>query len=380
MVNIIYRHYKEGDETNLADLFNLTFQQAGGMIRTPKNWYWRFVKSPGFEPDMCQIAEDVDKKKVVGAIQVNLVELIPIGKKKYWMGEINDVATLPEYAKMGIATKLMKMSIEYMEQKGCDFSILSTGFKGLARTKLYQKFGYYDTEREMFFIQIPNIFQLIRNVCAFAILFPVFFAISYFPRFLNRIRIKFNNFFKDFSYEISHNKKHFEYMSAINKIMPKYYEGYPKYDIVKFLWARIKVPARRQKPTYIIIKKGEKIIGGSVITHQNVYAFKYGIKIRLGIIHEIFLDKNIFNNSKNLYFGYIYLIDKVMKAATRRLLGVVIYNSTIKDKDLNQAFKGMNCLRVRIDVIMIKELKKNLRFPHIKKPLFIPSYLTIGFP
>jgi len=169
-------------------------------------------------------------------------------------------------------------------------------------------------------------------------------------------------------------------MSAINKIMPKYYEGYPKYDIVKFLWARIKVPARRQKPTYIIIKKGEKIIGGSVITHQNVYAFKYDIKIRLGIIHEIFLDKNIFNNSKNLYFGYIYLIDKVMKAATRRLLGVVIYNSTIKDKDLNQAFKGMNFLRVRSDVIMIKELKKNLRFPHIKKPLFIPSYLTIGFP
>ncbi|MFX0134504.1 MAG: GNAT family N-acetyltransferase [Candidatus Hodarchaeota archaeon] len=296
------------------------------------------------------------------------------------IGEINDVATLPDYVKRGIASKLMKMSIEYMTQKGCDFSILSTGFKGFARTKLYQKFGYYDSEREMFFIQLPNLFQLIRNVCAFAILFPVLFAISYFPRFLNRIRIKFNRFFKDFSYEINHNKNHFEYMNAMNEIMPKYYEGYPEYDEIKFLWARIKVPAKRQKPTYVIIKKSEKIIGGSVITHENVYAFKYGIKIRLGIIHEIFLDKNIFNNSKNLYLGYIYLIDKVMKAATRRLLGVVIYNSTIKDKDLNRAFKGMNFLRIRSDVIMIKELKKNLRFPYIKKPLFIPTYLTFGFP
>ena len=380
MVNIIFRHYKEGDETQLADLFNLAYQQSGGMVRTPKNWYWRFVKSPGFEPEMCQIAEDIDKKKVVGAIQVNLVEMIPIGHEKYLMGEINDVATLPDYVKKGIATKLMKMSIEYMEQKGCDFSILSTGFKGFARTKLYQKFGYYDTEREIFFIQFPNLLQLIRNVWGFALLFPVFFTISYFPRVLNRIRIKVNHFFKDFSYEINHNKKHFEYMSAINKIIPKYYEGYPEYDKSKFLWARIKVPARRQKPTYIIIKKSGKIIGGSVITHQNVYAFKYGIKIRLGIIHEIFLDKHIFNNSKNLYLGYIYLIDKVMKAATRRLVGVVIYNSTIKDEDLNQAFKGTNFLRIRSDVIMIKELKKNLRFPHIKKPLFIPSYLTIGFP
>lgn len=380
MVNIIFRHYKEGDETQLADLFNLAFQRGGGMVRTPKNWYWRFVKSPGFEPEMCQIAEDVDKKKLVGAIQVNLVEMIPIGQEKYLMGEINDVATLPDYIKRGIATKLMKMSIEYVKKKGCDFSILSTGFKSIARTKLYQKFGYYDTEMGMFFIQFPNLVQLIRNVCAFAILFPVFFDISYFPRFLNRIRIKFNRFFKDFSYEINHNKKHFEYMSAINKIIPKYYEGFPEYDKSKFLWARIKVPADRQKPTYIIIRKSGKIVGGSVITHQNIYAFKYGIKIRLGIIHEIFLDKSIFNNYKDLYLGYIYLIDKIMKAATRRLLGVLIFNSTIKDEDLNQAFKGMNFLRIQGNVVMIKELKKNLSFPHIKKPFFKPTYLSFGVP
>ncbi|MFX1305182.1 MAG: GNAT family N-acetyltransferase [Promethearchaeota archaeon] len=380
MVNIIYRHYKEGDEMKLADLFNLAFQQAGGMVRTPKNWYWRFVKSPGFEPYMCQIAEDVDKKKIVGAIQVNLVEMIPIGQEKYLVGEINDVATLPDYTKSGIATKLMKLSTEYMEQKGCDFSILSTGFKGFARTKLYQKFGYYDIERGLFFIQFPNLFQLIRNVCAFAILFPVFFTISYISRFLNRVRIKFNPFFKDFSYEIVHNKKHFEYMSAINKIMPKYYEGYPEYDKSKFLWARIKVPANRQKPTYIIIRKSGKTVGGSVITHQNIYAFKYGIKIKLGIIHEIFLDKSIFNNYKDLYLGYIYLIDKTIKAATRRSLGILIYNSTMKDVDLNQAFKGMNFLKIKGNVVMIKELKTNVSFPHITKPFFNPTYISFGVP
>ncbi len=169
-------------------------------------------------------------------------------------------------------------------------------------------------------------------------------------------------------------------MSAINKIMPKYYEGYPEYDKSKFLWARIKVPANRQKPTYIIIRKSGKTVGGSVITHQNIYAFKYGIKIKLGIIHEIFLDKSIFNNYKDLYLGYIYLIDKTIKAATRRSLGILIYNSTMKDVDLNQAFKGMNFLKIKGNVVMIKELKTNVSFPHITKPFFNPTYISFGVP
>ena len=379
MTNIIYRHYRQGDEKQLADLFNLAFQR-NGVVRTPKTWHWRLVQSPGYEPEMCKIAEDIDKKKIVGCILVNLIEIIPIGQKKYLIGDINDVTTLPDYTKRGIATKLMEISIDYMKQKGCDYSILSAGSKGYARSRLYQKFGYFDIEKELLFFQIPNLIQIIRNINAFAILFPVFFTISYLPRFLNRIRIKFNRFFKNFSYEIIQNKKCFEYMDAINQINPKYYEGFPGYNISKFIWARIKVPAKRQKPTFIVIRESGKIIGGSVITHQNIYAHKFGLKVRLGVIHEIFLDKSIFTNSKNLYLGYIYLIDKILKAATRRPVGALIYKSTIKDKDLNQAFKGMNFIRIQDDVIMIKELKTNLKFPQIKKPLFLPTYVSLGVP
>ncbi len=379
MTNIVFRHYKEGDEKQLAELFNLAFQKSV-VTRTSTSWQWRYIKSPGFEPEMCQIAEDINKKKIVGAIFVNLIEKIPVGKEQYLIGDINDVSTHPNYIKRGIATKLLENSIEYMTEKGCDFSMLCTGLKGFARSKLYQKLGYFDLEKRYYFVHIPNVPQLIRNIFGFAFFFPIFFIISYLPRFLYRLSLKFKSFYKDFSYEINHNKNHYEYMNAINRISSKYYEGYPGYDKSKLIWARINVPSKKQEPTYIIIRKSGKIIGGSVITHQKVETNKFKLKLRLGIIHEIFLEKDIFNNSYNLYLGYIYLIDKIIKAATQRYLGVLLYQSSLKADALNQAFKGMCFFRIQKDVIMIKELKKNLKFPPSKKPLFIPTYITLGIP
>ncbi|MFX1378298.1 MAG: GNAT family N-acetyltransferase [Promethearchaeota archaeon] len=377
MVDIIFRHYREGDEKQLAELFNQAFKRSV-VIRTSTGWHWRYVKSPGFEPEMCQIAEDVDRNIIVGAILVNLIETRPFGQKKYLIGDLNDVSTHPNYTKRGIATKLMENSIDYMKKKGCDFSMLSTGLRSFARTNIYQKFGYFDLEKEYYFVQIPSAVQLIRNFLGFAFLFPIVLTLSYLPRFLNRLRLKFNNFLKDFSYEINHNTKHFEFMNSINRISPKIYEGYPRYDHLKFNWARINVPANNNRPTYIIIKKGGEPVGGAVITHQLIKAHKYGLKLRLGIIHEIFLNKSTFNNFYNHYLGYVYLVDKILKAATHRHLGILLYTSSFNANYLNQAFRGMSFFKIQNDVIMVKELKKNLKFPKLKKPLFIPTYLTLG--
>ena len=246
-----------------------------------------------------------------------------MGQKKYLIGDINDVSTHPDYKSRGIATKLMEMSVEYMNKKNCDFSILSAGYGGFARKNIYQRFGYFDVDLGVLFIQFPNAIQLIKNVYALTPLFPVFFTLSYLPRILNRLKLKFHHIFKDYSYEINHNKNHFKYMEAINKINPKNYEGYPKYTKRKFSWARVKVPVLQQKPTYIIIRKNGQIIGGSVFTRQDIYSFKFGIKIKTGIIHEIFLEKSIFDNSQNLVLGYIYLLDKIMKALYQKT-GVIV--------------------------------------------------------
>ena len=139
MVNITYRHYKPGDEQDLADLFNISFQQRGGGVRTPKSWIWRYAQSPGFKAEMCQIAEDTDCNKIVGAVYANLIEKIPLDGKNYLIGDINDVSCHPDYTKRGIASNLMKRAIEYMEKEDCVFSILTASMNGFPRKKIYKK-------------------------------------------------------------------------------------------------------------------------------------------------------------------------------------------------------------------------------------------------
>ena len=381
MVKIKYRHYKEGDDQQLAELFNRAFQMNRlSVIRTPEIWNWRYFQSPGFEPELCQIAEDLDNKKIVGAVYVNLIEKVPFNGKEYLVGDINDVSCHPDYTRRGIATNLMKLAINYMEKKGCDISILTADYNGHARKKIYLKLGYFDVDRAYAFIQFPNLFKLVKDILASSLLLPIFFTISYLPRILNRIRIKLNPFFRDFSFEINNNRNHFEYMKAVNKIMPNYYTGFPIYDKRKFEWARIKVPANRHKPTYILIKKDNRIIGGATLTHQNIYNSKRGNKFRIGLIHDIFLDKTQFSNKTKLHLGYIYLNDKIIKAATRRKIGILNHLVTFNDYDLLRALRNMNYLKLRGETVMMKTLKENIRISKFKKPLFLPSYVSIGVP
>ena len=376
-MKLIFRNYKDGDDKQIVDLFNIAFQTVGGgFLRTPKSWNWRYIQAPSFEPKQFQIAEDTENNMIVGAVMVNLVENISINGKNYLTGQINDVSCHPDYTGQGIAKKLMNMAISYMKEKECDLSILSADYHGFPRKKIYLKLGYEDVEKNCQVFQVANVFNLIRNMPAATILFPFLFVVSYVPRFLNRIRIKMNPFFKDISYEIAYNKKHFEYMNAANKIMPQNYDGVTSYDKEKIFWNRINTPSERFKPTYVIIHKKNRIIGGAAFTFQNVYAIKFGIKIRITITHELFLDKQVFNNRRDLHFGYIYLIDKLLKAATQRSISALFFQAPRKAIDLLKGFRGMNLFMLTSGVTMIKSMKDSLEIPKPLKPLFTPTYVS----
>ncbi len=378
---IIYRHYRNGDDEQLADLFNRAFQMNGGsIVKTSKSWNWRYVQSPGFEPEMVQIAEDLESNLIVGSVHANLIENIIVDGKKYLTGDINDVACHPDYTKKGIAKNLMEMAINYMKDKGCAISLLSASYNSFTRQKLYSKLGYQDFKRELLSVQFPNIIQFLKNLPIFTFIFPALLTISYLPRFFNRMRIRFNSFFNDFSYEIIYNRKHNIYMNAANSIIRKYYSGFREYDRDKVLWARINVPALQQRPTYVFMKKANKVIAGAILTHLNLYAFKFGVKMRLGIINEIFLDEKIFKNKRNLHFGYIYLIDKVIKAATQRFIGIIISRSDYQNEALMNGFKGLNFFTFKNDMVMIKKIKEDIKFPKLKRPFYIPTSLTLSIP
>lgn len=381
MVNIIYRHYIEGDDEQLADLFMKSFQMNGaGFARTAKTWNWRYAQSPGFEPEQCQLAEDTDNNLLVGAIYVNLVETIPLNGKPYITGDINDVSCHPDYTGQGIAKKLMDMSVDYMEKKNCDISMLTADYNGFPRKKIYLKYGYEDVDRNYIFFYVTNPLKLFRDLPAIGVVLPVLLFGSYVPRFLSRIRIRFNPFFKNFSCEIAINRNHYEYMEAANRIMPKNYTGWPGYTKESFKWAHINVPAERYKPTYTLLQNNNKVIGGALLTYSNIYAFKYGIKIRVGVLHEIFLDKSEFDTRRNLHLGYTYLIDKIVKAAHKRKIGGIFVQTSGIKNELYRGFRGMNFFNFRGASVMIKTMKKNIQIPKFKKPLFVPTYVNKGIP
>ena len=378
---IIYRNYRKGDEEQLADLFNLSFQMNGGsFIKTRKVVEWRYVNPPDFEPEMIQIAEDNEADKIVGAVYANLIEDINIEGKMYKMGDINDVSCHPDYTKRGIATTLMDNAIKYMKEKGCDFSMLTAAYNGHARKKIYLKKGYYDYVRENTFIYFPNVVKLIKDVPILALLFPALLMNSYFPRLVNRIKFKRRSFFRNISYEYVYNQDHFEFMNAINRIAPKYYSAYPVYNKVKFTWARIKVPSKRYQPLYIILRMNDEIIGGTALTYQNLYAFKFGVKIRVCIIHDLFFDETKFKSEQNINLGYKFLIDRIIKAATQRFIGVIIYSTPKNALKLNKALKESNFLSLTGGTIMVNSFKENVPFPYLSNPIFLPTYISLSFP
>jgi predicted N-acetyltransferase YhbS len=381
MVNIIYRNYKKADEIQLTHLFNRAFQMnGGGFVRTSKGLNWRYMKSPNFDPEMVQIAEDTEERRIVGAIYVNLIEKIKFNERWYLVAEVNDVTSLPEYTQMGIATNLMQKALKFMEEKGCDLSILSADPKGIARKMIYLKFGYRDFDHRLISFGISKPRHLIKNFPIFAALIPLFLCYSYLPRFVIKIQLKLNRTGKALSYKIFHNKGHNIYREAANNIIPKYYNGFSSYSRKKMLWAFIQAPSKRHFPSYILIYKDNKVIGGARITYKNIYAFKYGIKIRVGIIHEIFMEKNIFHTKRDLKYAYKFLIDKVMKAAREKNIGGIFYNGSVEEIDLLRAFRYYSFLSFKSGVIMIKKLKTCLKSLKNEQPLFIPTYISLGFP
>jgi GNAT superfamily N-acetyltransferase len=381
MKNIIYRTYKKGDEKQLADLFNKAFQRNGAsFIRTSKSWNWRYVQSPEFEPEMIQIAEDVDLKKIVGAICVNLVEYINFQGEKRLKGEVNDVSCLYEYTRKGITKNLMNKAISYMKGKDCDISMLTADFHGFPRKKIYLKYGFEDMDRELVFVWFPKILQLMNDFPLFWIFFPIIIPFSFIPRLIYRLFIKKSALSSNLSYEIVRNKKHFRYMRALNQIMSKQYEGFYPYTKEKYSWARINVPTKNDQPTYVTVKKNGLIIGGAEFSCIEIYSFRFKFKFKLGIVHEIFLDKNSFYSNIDVQNAYCYLIDKLLNAASKRTVGVLILFTSSFENNLYYALRKMNLINFKGASIMIKKLKKNIAIGRLAKPLYVPTHVSFSLP
>jgi len=380
MTNIIYRHYQKGDDAQLAYLYMRAFQENfATYVRTAQIEKWRYPQSPDFEPEMIHIAEDIDKKRIVGAVIVNLVEKICINNKQYLVGDINDVSCDPDYSQQGIATKLMEKAIKYMKQKKCDLSLLTAAYDGIARKKIYLKFGYKDAAHLNVYINFPNYFRLIRDFPLGLFMTPFIFYLAYLSRLNLQVKLHRIPYFKEFSYKILFDSNHFQVAKLFNRIIPKYYNGFSQYSPEKVAWARKNVPYIRERPMYIIIRNPHTIIGGASLTFERFYISSLKTTIRWGIIHELIIEKDFFPNKRLMQLGIAYLIDKILKAAIQRNIGVLFYEGDKNDKVVEKAFQMLNFRIIKGSVLMMKRFQ-NIQFQHNKTPWFVPTYVSTGFP
>lgn len=380
---IRYRNYQPGDGAQLARLFNLAFQQNGAsFIRTTRTWKWRYLESPGFKPEMCHIAEDIKTNEIVGAVYANMIEEILIDGTKYKICQINDVSCHPQYTQRGIAQFLMKKAIEYMKQENCDYSLLTADYYGIARKRIYLKLGYKDIDRTYMFVNFPYPAGFLDGFPALIPLIPLLYVSTKISKYINKWRLKREKLFQKygFSIEIHHNKHHSDYYSAFEEIVPHIFTGVPIYSQEMFKWQRERVPSKSYYPTYVFLKKNSQIIGAGVISSQEIQSWKYNFSMKVGSIHDLFLDRSAFENQKALYFAYIAMINELIYAARKRNITSLFLLSHSNRNYLHHAFQGSGFFKVKGGTLMLKKLDPSLPLPNSKRPFYIPTHVSMGIP
>lgn len=104
--------YKNGDEEQILELFQLSF----GQKMSKAYWEWRFQKKPFLEKDVNSIFLMWDNEKLVGHYAVSPIELQIEGKTHKTALSMTTM-THPEYGGKGIFTTLANALYEYLEEE-----------------------------------------------------------------------------------------------------------------------------------------------------------------------------------------------------------------------------------------------------------------------
>lgn len=373
--SITYRTYEPGDETQIADLFNRAFQMNGaGFVRTPKSWVWRYVQEPGFLPEGVRLAEVGGK--IVGSVVGSVTHAYFFGRR-YSIGSINDVATHPSFVGRGIARELLQQALDFLAKRGVEVESLDADPNGHARAKLYLPAGFYDYVQTRTIVHVVKSRQLVRNNPLFLAAFPLTYLLAHgwsfaYPRTCSG----------NFESAIYQNKRFPAFRDAFNRIVPIIYDGYRTYSPERWAWAREEVPSPRYRPSFAVVKEGKKIVAGTSLIKLNLYAFKYGFKVALGLIQDLFIDIHAARSPAELEEIFDLLLQATHKVAAERNCGIIISQLSSTDKLVQLACKRQGWLVIPLGgTHMIKLGQETALFPPPKKSVYLfPENSISGYP
>ncbi len=356
-MGIIYRNYQTGDEKQLAQLFNVCFHLSGmGFCRTPNSILWRYVERPGFIPQEIQIAEDADTNQIVGSVYAT-IEKYRMNRQKLNTGCINDVAVHPNYAKRGIAVRLMNRAHTFFKQSQCHYSVLSADSTSFVYHKLYAPLGYKILHKShVKYFLTPYILKIVP---------PLVPIIPYFLYIAAKIRSRLKNLttkenqgaMKITTCMIDAQNTDYQspsFQTMIKKLrrlfhrsMKHDWKSYQTFSDTKWQYHRSQAFIRSYTPSFTLLLKGKKIFGYSSFVRQWIYIEKIGLRFPLAVLYDWVIDPQAVPTNK-IYQKYAkLLLNQTYHQALHRKCVALLSDIPISEQNLSNSFmRFMNAIPV----------------------------------
>ncbi|MFW9889378.1 MAG: GNAT family N-acetyltransferase [Candidatus Thorarchaeota archaeon] len=133
------RSFQPGDEEEIVRVFEAAFGEADYYFpRSVSSWVWRYMQRPGFDPKSVLM---IRKKGTVVATLSMTYGTMVVNNEPKKVALIDDVSSLPQWRKQGLATALMTRAIARAEEVGCWGVHLSADPEGDA-IRIYKNVGF----------------------------------------------------------------------------------------------------------------------------------------------------------------------------------------------------------------------------------------------
>jgi GNAT superfamily N-acetyltransferase len=103
------RPYRNGDELQLVDLWNLCFNRLAP-LKTEESWRWRYLHYPGFRSDGVWVAEH--EGRIIGSL-VTTSKQVTVRGQTYTFAMTDEVATHPQFRGWGVYRQLREDTRPY---------------------------------------------------------------------------------------------------------------------------------------------------------------------------------------------------------------------------------------------------------------------------
>jgi hypothetical protein len=147
----VVRTYREGDETELVQLFNRVYEDFAGFVpRTPEYWRWCCLSRPDVETEGIVVIND--GRKIIGYGVV--------GKS----GNIWELCYDSTYNGEEIVSMILERAVNYVENAGGDSVALNAPMKDSLLRGVCLKLGFTETSPSRMFISILDFPRFIQEV------------------------------------------------------------------------------------------------------------------------------------------------------------------------------------------------------------------------